>query len=99
MIRIAIDGPGGAGKSSVAKAVASKLGIINGYPDGTFGSKNTVSYAEIMYKSNFTPTNAHNRIDSTLSKQHNDVSMQKMSLERITQNTNINPVMIQKERQ
>ena len=28
MIRIAIDGPGGAGKSSVAKAVASKLGII-----------------------------------------------------------------------
>ena len=28
MIRIAIDGPGGAGKSSVAKAVAAKLGII-----------------------------------------------------------------------
>jgi cytidylate kinase len=28
MIRIAIDGPGGAGKSSVAKAVAKKLGII-----------------------------------------------------------------------
>lgn len=28
MIRIAIDGPGGAGKSSVAKAVAGKLGII-----------------------------------------------------------------------
>ena len=28
MIRIAIDGPGGAGKSSLAKAVASKLGII-----------------------------------------------------------------------
>ena len=28
MIRIAIDGPGGAGKSSVAKAVASKLKII-----------------------------------------------------------------------
>ncbi len=28
MIRIAIDGPGGAGKSSVAKAVASTLGII-----------------------------------------------------------------------
>ena len=28
MIRIAIDGPGGAGKSSVAKAVASRLGII-----------------------------------------------------------------------
>jgi cytidylate kinase len=28
MIRIAIDGPGGAGKSSVAKAVASKLQII-----------------------------------------------------------------------
>jgi len=28
MIRIAIDGPGGAGKSSVAKAVASKRGII-----------------------------------------------------------------------
>ncbi len=28
MIRIAIDGPGGAGKSSVAKAVAQKLGII-----------------------------------------------------------------------
>ena len=28
MIRIAIDGPGGAGKSSVAKAVARKLGII-----------------------------------------------------------------------
>ena len=28
MIRIAIDGPGGAGKSSVAKAVAAQLGII-----------------------------------------------------------------------
>ena len=28
MVRIAIDGPGGAGKSSVAKAVAAKLGII-----------------------------------------------------------------------
>ncbi len=28
MIRIAIDGPGGAGKSSVAKAVAARLGII-----------------------------------------------------------------------
>lgn len=28
MIRIAIDGPGGAGKSTVAKAIAAKLGII-----------------------------------------------------------------------
>ena len=28
MIRIAIDGPGGAGKSSVAKKIAAKLGII-----------------------------------------------------------------------
>lgn len=28
MIRIAIDGPGGAGKSSLAKAVASRLGIV-----------------------------------------------------------------------
>ena len=28
MIRIAIDGPGGAGKSSLAKAVAEKLEII-----------------------------------------------------------------------
>lgn len=28
MIRIAIDGPGGAGKSSLAKSVAAKLGII-----------------------------------------------------------------------
>ena len=28
MIKIAIDGPGGAGKSTVAKAVAAKLGII-----------------------------------------------------------------------
>ena len=28
MLRVAIDGPGGAGKSSVAKAVAKKLGII-----------------------------------------------------------------------
>ena len=28
MIRIAIDGPGGAGKSSVAKAVSRELGII-----------------------------------------------------------------------
>ena len=28
MIRIAIDGPGGAGKSSVAKRIAAKLGII-----------------------------------------------------------------------
>lgn len=28
MIRIAIDGPGGAGKSSLAKAIAKKLGII-----------------------------------------------------------------------
>ena len=72
--------------------------LIN-MPDLQLTFQNTVSYAEIMHKSNFTPTNAHNRIDSTLSKQHNDVSMQKMSLERITQNTNINPVMIQKERQ
>ena len=28
MIRIAIDGPGGAGKSTVARAVAAKLGIV-----------------------------------------------------------------------
>ena len=28
MIRIAIDGPGGAGKSTVAKAIAAKLGIV-----------------------------------------------------------------------
>ena len=28
MIRVAIDGPGGAGKSSVAKTVARELGII-----------------------------------------------------------------------
>ena len=28
MIRIAIDGPGGAGKSTVAKKIAAKLGII-----------------------------------------------------------------------
>ena len=28
MVRIAIDGPGGAGKSSVAKALAKRLGII-----------------------------------------------------------------------
>ena len=28
MVRIAIDGPGGAGKSSGAKAVAKELGII-----------------------------------------------------------------------
>ena len=28
MIRIAIDGPGGAGKSTVAKKIAEKLGII-----------------------------------------------------------------------
>ena len=28
MIKIAIDGPGGAGKSTVAKAVAAKLGIV-----------------------------------------------------------------------
>ena len=28
MVRIAIDGPGGAGKSTVAKAVAAKLGIV-----------------------------------------------------------------------
>ena len=28
MIQIAIDGPGGAGKSTVAKAVAAKLGIV-----------------------------------------------------------------------
>ena len=28
MIRIAIDGPGGAGKSSLAKKVAARLGII-----------------------------------------------------------------------
>lgn len=28
MIKIAIDGPGGAGKSTIAKAVAKKLGIV-----------------------------------------------------------------------
>ena len=28
MIQIAIDGPGGAGKSTVSKAVAAKLGIV-----------------------------------------------------------------------
>jgi cytidylate kinase len=27
MIRVAIDGPGGTGKSSIAKAVAEKLGL------------------------------------------------------------------------
>ena len=31
MVRIAIDGPGGAGKSSVAKEVAKKLGISRSY--------------------------------------------------------------------
>ena len=29
MIQIAIDGPGGAGKSTVSKAVAAKLGIVH----------------------------------------------------------------------
>ena len=28
MIQIAIDGPGGAGKSTVAKTIAAKLGIV-----------------------------------------------------------------------
>ena len=28
MIQIAIDGPGGAGKSTISKAVAAKLGIV-----------------------------------------------------------------------
>ena len=28
MIKIAIDGPGGAGKSTIAKAVAKRLGIV-----------------------------------------------------------------------
>lgn len=49
MIRIAIDGPGGAGKSSLAKAVAKRLGII--YVDtgalyrtiGLFVTKNGIS--------------------------------------------------------
>lgn len=48
MLRIAIDGPGGAGKSTVAKAIAEKLGII--YVDtgalyrtvGLFADQNSV---------------------------------------------------------
>ena len=52
MIRIAIDGPGGAGKSSVAKKIAAKLGVI--YVDtgalyrtiGLYMLKNGISAAD-----------------------------------------------------
>ncbi len=50
MIRIAIDGPGGAGKSSLAKAVASRLGII--YVD-TGALYRTIGL--FMLKSNINP--------------------------------------------
>lgn len=53
MINIAIDGPGGAGKSSVAKAVASRLGII--YVD-TGALYRTVGY--YVRKMNVDPHNA-----------------------------------------
>ena len=53
MIRIAIDGPGGAGKSSVAKAVAKKLGII--YVD-TGALYRTVALH--MVKNNISPKDA-----------------------------------------
>lgn len=53
MIRIAIDGPGGAGKSSVAKAVAKKLGII--YVD-TGALYRTIALH--MLKSNISPSDS-----------------------------------------
>ena len=52
MIRIAIDGPGGAGKSSVAKAVAKRLGII--YVDTGALYRNIGLY---MLDSNIDPKN------------------------------------------
>ena len=53
MIRIAIDGPGGAGKSSLAKAVAKKLGII--YVDAG-ALYRTVGY--YVYTKDVQPTDA-----------------------------------------
>ena len=61
MIRIAIDGPGGAGKSSVAKAVAKKLGII--YVDtgalyrtvGYYARENGLSVEDVKVSELITP--------------------------------------------
>ena len=53
MIRIAIDGPGGAGKSSVAKAVAKKLSII--YVDTGALYRSIGLY---MLRNNISPTDA-----------------------------------------
>ena len=53
MIRIAIDGPGGAGKSSLAKAVAEKLEII--YVD-TGALYRTIGYYMVNHGIN--PTDA-----------------------------------------
>lgn len=62
MIRIAIDGPGGAGKSTVAKAVAAKLGII--YVD-TGALYRTIGY--FMLKNGISPTDAE-MVSNNLSK-------------------------------
>ncbi len=60
-INIAIDGPGGAGKSTISKAVAKKLGII--YVDtgalyrtiGYFGRENGLSIEEVKMSDKITP--------------------------------------------
>ncbi len=60
-INIAIDGPGGAGKSTISKAVAKKLGII--YVDtgalyrtiGYFGRENGLSVEDVKVSDKITP--------------------------------------------
>ncbi len=60
-INIAIDGPGGAGKSTISKAVAKKLGII--YVDtgalyrtiGYFGRENGLSVDDVKVSEKITP--------------------------------------------
>lgn len=49
---------------------------------------NKVSYYDIMNKSNLTPINVHDSIERALRKQYDDVTVQKNSLIRITNNNN-----------
>jgi hypothetical protein len=66
--------------------------IINNHinmPIMTLTLPHKISYTDIMNKSNFAPKNVYDRIDLSLQKQYDDVSVQKMSLTRITNNNSV----------
>lgn len=71
--------------------------LIN-IPKLTVTLPHKVYYSDIMNKSNLPPMTTHEHIKSALYKQYDDVSMQKQSLLRITQNNNTNTVLNQKAR-